>query len=186
MIIGVTGTFASGKDTVAEYLIREKGFAHYSLSDEIRYEADNRGMSCERENLRVIGNDLREKYGAGILAERVLAKINKHDSSSSIVVSAIRNPKEVEVFRGTGKFTLIATDAPVEVRYERISSRKREGEDKLSLEDFVAREKIELSGASHEQQSQRVFEMADYVIVNDGTLEEFYKKIDSLLKILIP
>ncbi len=37
MILGITGTFAAGKDTVAEYL-KTKGFSVFSLSDAIRDE----------------------------------------------------------------------------------------------------------------------------------------------------
>ena len=37
MIIGITGSYASGKDTVAS-ILQEKGFIHYSLSDILREE----------------------------------------------------------------------------------------------------------------------------------------------------
>lgn len=32
LIIGITGTNGAGKGTVVEYLVKEKGFSHYSVS----------------------------------------------------------------------------------------------------------------------------------------------------------
>ena len=42
MIMGVTGTFRSGKDTAANYLVSE-GFIHYSLAD---YKIFNAGVGA--------------------------------------------------------------------------------------------------------------------------------------------
>ena len=71
MIIGLTGTNASGKTSIVRYLIKKR-FEYFSLSDVIRDELTLRGMDHSRDNLRRVGNELREKYGAAILAEREL------------------------------------------------------------------------------------------------------------------
>ena len=43
MIVGLTGTYAAGKGTVAEYLIG-RGFQYYSLSDELRLLLREKGF----------------------------------------------------------------------------------------------------------------------------------------------
>ena len=43
MILGITGTIRSGKDTAANYLV-SKGFTHYSLSDYIRKVVREQGL----------------------------------------------------------------------------------------------------------------------------------------------
>jgi len=43
MIIGLTGTTASGKGFIADLLI-DRGFKYSSTSDRIREEAENRGL----------------------------------------------------------------------------------------------------------------------------------------------
>lgn len=48
MIIGITGTFAAGKDTVADYL-KEKGFEHFSLGEELTDIANERGLAVSRD-----------------------------------------------------------------------------------------------------------------------------------------
>lgn len=183
MIIGVTGTFASGKDTVAEYLAQNKGYAAYSLADEIRHEANARGVSQERSNLKRIGNELRETEGPEVLAKRVAKKIQNQDNDH-VVVTAFRNVAEIEVLMNAGDFVLVAIDAPVEIRYERMSERARIGDNGLTLEEFKAQEASEQSGAAHEQQNKQVFDMATHVIMNDGSLEELHSKVDEFLTTL--
>ena len=76
MIIGLTGSFCGGKDSVADYL-GEKGFIHFSLSDMLREELRKRKKKVTRENLQKIGKELREKHGDSVLAERALKKVKK-------------------------------------------------------------------------------------------------------------
>ncbi len=66
-IIGLTGPNAAGKGEAARFL-REKGYAYHSLSDVVREEATARGLDHSRENLIRVGNELRQTFGAGILA----------------------------------------------------------------------------------------------------------------------
>ena len=55
MIVGVTGFFAAGKDTVAE-ILQERGFRHVSLSDIIREEIRSRGEEVTIPHLTTVGN----------------------------------------------------------------------------------------------------------------------------------
>ena len=116
MILGVTGLYASGKDTVAE-LLKEKGFFHYSLSDFIREEAKKRKVKDTRENLMKRGNELRQKHGYGILARWALQKM---EWDKNYVVTSVRNPVEVEVLRTKTNFALINVCAPEKIRWQRM------------------------------------------------------------------
>src|SRR5437773_7761419 len=84
MLIGLTGRNAAGKGEVARYL-QTKSFYYYSLSDVIRDEIRSRRLQPTRDLLIAVGNELRQKYGAKILAERVLARIedDKQDRKST-------------------------------------------------------------------------------------------------------
>ena len=122
MLIGLTGRNAAGKGEVARYLAK-KSFYYYSLSDVIRDEIRSRGLPLTRECLILIGNELRQRYGAQVLAERVLAKI---EDDKHYIIDSIRNPSEVNAFRAAKHFRLIRVEAPLEVRFQRILSRRRE------------------------------------------------------------
>lgn len=175
MIFGVTGYLASGKDTVAEMLIG-KGFSHYSLSDELRAILRERNVEITRENLQKIGNELREKYGSEYLAERVIKK-----AEQPAVITSIRTVGEVELLKDRG-MKLIFVDAPIEIRYKRITKRKREGEEVLSFEQFKAQEDFEKGNKASSQQLHLVAEMADFTIINDRTLQELKNKVDNILE----
>jgi len=53
MIIGLTGTKASGKDIIAD-ILKKKGYVVLSLSDEVREEAKNRNAENTIESLQKI------------------------------------------------------------------------------------------------------------------------------------
>src|SRR6266705_175956 len=103
MLIGLTGRNASGKGEVAKYL-EKKSFYFHSLSDVIRDEVRRRNQALTRESLIQTGNELRERHGPAVLAERVLEKI---EADKHYVIDSIRNPKEVEALRRTRNFKLV-------------------------------------------------------------------------------
>ncbi len=172
-IIGLTGTNASGKTEVAEYLKRQ-GFAYYSLSDILREEATRRGLDHSRQSLIKLGNSLRKKHGAGILAKMVKEKLKR----GVFVIDSIRNPKEIEELRmPPADFLLLGIDAPVEIRFKRALKRGRAGEGK-TLEQFIENERLENSKNKESQQLSKCLKMADKLIINDGTKKELYRKIE--------
>src|SRR5213593_828496 len=176
MLIGLTGRNAAGKGEVARYL-QTKSFYYYSLSDVIREEIRSRRLQPTRELLIAFGNELRQKYGAKILAERVLARI---EDDKHYVIDSIRNPAEVEAFRAAKHFKLIRIEAPQEVRFRRILARRRESDPK-TLEEFIELEKREAEGDETSQNLVKVELMADHALMNDGPLERVYPQIDELL-----
>ena len=176
MRIGITGPSAAGKDTLAEYLV-SKGFEHFSLSDIIREELRERGLEIDRDNLYNVGNELREKEGAGFLAARALAKMEK---GGNYAITSIRNPREVETLAAGGDFILISVNAPLEVRFKRVSERKRDKYES-SIEEFKRNEAREMeSGIALGQNVKGCMEMADYEIVNNGAKDEFIANFEAL------
>jgi dCMP deaminase len=177
MIIGLTGKNASGKTAVSEYL-KSRGFEYYSLSDEIRDEARRRGLEINREILIEVGNELRERFGPGVLAERVLRNLG---SDHNYVIDSIRNPHEVEVLRRRSDFTLLALEADQTTRFERSRARGRESAAQ-TFQQFFEEEARELdSGNPANQQLHATRQKADMVVNNDGTLEELHRQLDELL-----
>ena len=179
IIVGITGLTGSGKDTVAECL-KSKGFFYSSLSDRIREECAVRGLVTDRDNLIAVGNDLREKFGHYILAKRSKEKFSKEGIGKAILVS-IRHPKEAEYLKSQPGFYLLAVEAPIELRYKRNSQRGRP-EDAVSFEKFKEQEEKERSGSEAQQQIDKVIAMADYTIINEGTIEELGKQVEEILE----
>lgn len=178
MIIGITGLYGAGKDTVAE-LLASKSFYHISLSDIIREEARKRKVQLTRDNLIKIGNELREKFGIGVLGERALARMQP---DKNYVVTSIRHPGEVEALQKRSDFILAKVVAPPRVRYARVTSRDRKEDSFRSFEEFVKKEKEEQSSDFYKQQLHKVNDMAKVTIENAGTKDELDEKLNRFLQ----
>lgn len=181
MIIGITGTNSSGKESIAKYLMG-RGFVHYSLSDVIREEAAARSLSKERNTLIELGNELREKHGEGILAIRALKKIKEGEIKNAVVTS-IRSPGEIKELKESGDFYLLGVDAPAEMRFKRAIARGRI-ENVESLQEFIKTEEREKTTEKSKQQLTVCLGMANKVIMNSGSFEDLYKEVDDVLKTL--
>src|SRR3989338_2790845 len=183
MIIGLTGRNASGNGEAANYL-KSKGFIYYSLSDVIREEATKRGLEHSRDILIKLGNELREKHGAGYLAEQINNKLKqqlKNKKNINFVIDSIRSPFEAKELMKNMGFALIGIDAPIELRFKRLRERNRLGDAK-TLEDFKSQEQRENLKSDTNQQLDETFKLAEKIIVNDSSLEELHNKIDGLLR----
>ena len=72
IIIGVTGTLGAGKGTIVDYLVKNKGFIHFSArEDVINKEIEKRGLPITRDNMVLVANDLRKNYGPSYVAEEL-------------------------------------------------------------------------------------------------------------------
>ncbi len=182
--IGVTGTYAAGKDTVADYLVDKHGFYHLSLSDIIRDEADKRGLPHSRDVLISLGREIREKFGEGELAKRAAQKIASLQVDK-VVITSIRHPREVETLRELfANFYLWAIDAPREIRFKRAKARGKLA-DQVDFATFVKQEESEMATSGPGQQLGKCISLADLVIDNQGSLSDLYQKIDSILSTII-
>ena len=175
LILGLTGPNAAGKGAAGEVLL-SLGFAYHSLSDVVREEARRRGRSEGRDDLIRTGNELRKEGGPGALAEGILPRLRDRD-----VVDSIRNPSEVAVLRRLKGFLLLGVDAPPAVRFERARRRTGRGDAVQSLEAFLQKEAEENGADPAAQQLAATFLLADRIIRNDGTLEEFSRRLKALV-----
>jgi len=179
MIIGITGTNGAGKGVVVQYLVEQKNFVHYSASGYLATILNERGIEPNRSNLRAVGNELREKYGAGYLAQLFLAK-KETDGVEDVVIESVRSTGEVAELKKAGGI-LIIIDADRELRYQRILER-RSGKDFIDFESFAEQEEREWYGAEgpSDMNIKEVMKMADYTIMNNGTLPDLYKEIENI------
>lgn len=181
MIIGLTGTNGAGKGTVAE-ILKEKGFEYTSLADEIRVEVKKRGLDEGLDSLIAMGNELRAKEGPGTLSRRVIKRIkgSEKKGKKDFIVDSIRNPAEIEELKKNKSFILVAVDAPVELRYRRVKTRKR-ASDFVDFEKFREQEEVQLKGGSTGQQLLKCISMANFRITNDASIDELRKKVNRII-----
>jgi dephospho-CoA kinase len=99
------------------------------------------------------------------------------------VIGNIRNPGEVEILRARKDFVLVKVEASEETRFKRMLARNREN-DPATFEEFKKLEAKDLGVGqeSHGQQHGRVFEMADYSIDTNCTIEELRERVLKLVE----
>lgn len=177
MIIGLSGKNASGKGVVVRYLM-EKGFEVFSLSDVIRDDLKATGDDVTREEMIKRGNELRERFGPSILADRIIIRMRP---DRNYAIDSIRHSAEVEAFRKLDGFSLLWIDSEDTVRFDRIRSRGREGDPK-TLEEFRDIEKREMEEASEfHQQILRCRELSDHIIENNGSIADMHDQLGTVL-----
>lgn len=181
MIIGITGTLGSGKGTVAGYLVKEKGFRHFSArEDVINPEILRRGLEINRDNMIDIANDLRRQHDPSYVAEQLFVLAQK--TGADCVLESLRAVGEVEALRKKGKFYLLAVDADIRIRYNRIYQRQNTHSDDVTFEKFQEQEKSEMANKDPNKQNiAKCIEMADYVLHNDGSIEDLHEQIEKAL-----
>jgi len=181
VILGITGTNGAGKGTIVKYLVKEKNFKHFSAGGLITEEIIRRNIPINRDNMIVVANDLRAEFGAGYIAEELLRRAGENRGRT--VVESIRTLGEVVKLREKGG-VLLAVDADQRTRYERILKRGSE-KDNVSFEEFAEQERRESESDDPNKQNLTICrEMADFVVKNDGKVEELEVQIEKILKII--
>lgn len=180
MILGITGTNGSGKGTVVEYLVRKKGFTYFSAREILIEEIKRRGLGVDRDMTQFVANDLRKIHGPEYLAKEMIRRAE--NAGGNAVVESIRCVGEVDFLKGKPTHYLLAVDADIHLRYDRIQNRQTEL-DGVSFEKFSLQEKKEL--ANPEPFSQNIsacMKLADASVHNNGSLEELYAQVDAVLE----
>jgi len=159
----VAGMPGSGKSIVVS-VARELGVPVYTMGDVVREETFKRYGAINAELMVATSKRLREEFGDQVIALRVLERVR--EERGLVLIDGVRSLKEVEVFRAHGGVVIVAVHASPKTRFSRLLSRGRPG-DPSSYEDFVRRDMVEL-----EFGLGSVIALADYMIVNEGTVEE--------------
>ena len=168
----ITGMSGSGKTTLANQF-RDHGMAIINMGDVIRDLARERKLAPTPDNLGKIATEIRENGGEAAVANLCIEKIDDL-SDEIILVDGIRSINEVNAFKEKFETILIAVFSSQQDRYNRLQNRRR-SDDPLDFSTFLTRDIRELDfNLGH------AIALADYVIVNDSSLEDFKDKSKEL------
>lgn len=177
-VIGIVGLQGSGKTEISKALAKFD-VPSIRMGDVVWNELRRRGQEINEENVAKVANELRRSEGLGAIAKRCIPLIRARGRGKrAVIVDGIRGAAEVDEFRRAFRdgFHLIAVLASEYIRYERVASRKR-ADDAMTLEKFREKDRRELSWGLGE-----AIALADFTILNEGTLEEFHKRAIQLFK----
>jgi len=173
-VIGIVGLPASGKGEFSR-IAAGMGIPVVVMGDVIRDAVRSAGLPVTDANLGSTANALRKEGGMAAIALRSLPVIAEQ-KAPVVLVDGIRGDAEVDLFRSRfDDFILIGVDAPFATRLARLNARGR-ADDVHDAADLIARDSREISWGLG-----RALSLADFLILNDGSMEEFEEKARSLL-----
>jgi hypothetical protein len=183
--IALTGGIRSGKTSTEKYMEEKYHMIPFAFGDKLKEYFHLENPDVPRFPKPVTGY---QTYGQGKRKSEYddiwidlcfvqIDKIRKIAANYNIVhadicftplVTDLRQPNEYARLREEG-YTIIRVKAPLDVRKERA---KQEG-DNINDKNFEAETEIHVD----------TFDV-DYEIVNDGTLNELYEKVDNIMSVL--
>lgn len=176
IILGLAGEMASGKGTVAQYLIQKDNSSSHRFSTMLRDVLTRLHLEHSRENLQHLSTMVRKTYGEDTLA-RVMAEDVKKDEAQIVVVDGVRRLDDIVYLKELEGFKLIYIDADIRKRYERIIARNENIDDQgKTFEQFEEESKDE-----SEVQIAILKNYADIIIDNNADIEHLHTQIDELL-----
>lgn len=177
IVVGLAGEIASGKGTTAKYIMEKFNGGTHRFSTALRDVAQRMYLEENRENLQKISTIFRENFFGDILSA-VIAKDVQNDEHEIIAIDGVRRMADITYLKKIPGFKLAYIEADMEKRYERITKRGENTDDtSKTFEEFKKDHEREA-----EKQIRDLKDKADFVIDNNGSIEELYKQIDEIIK----
>lgn len=177
VIVGLAGEIAAGKGTTADYLQKKHQAGTYRFSTALREVARRMYLDESRENLQKISTLFRENFDDNLLSA-VIARDVEKDSRPILAVDGVRRLADIEYLNKLPGFCLVYIDTAMEKRFERIVQRGENSDD--ADKTFQQFKKDHLREA--ERQIKDLKEKADFIVDNNGLLEDLYRQIDEIIK----
>jgi len=176
-VLGISGMPGSGKGTFIN-ICEKKGGKVFRMGNEVRKEVKKRKLTLTPENVGRIANEMREKHGSEIWAQRTLQSIKswlerEGSKGEFIIIDGIRSIDEVNFFKKHfSAFILLSLHASPSLRWRRMKERRR-SDDFPTEKMFLERDERELKWGIGE-----VIALSDEIISNNGSLEELERKAE--------
>ena len=174
-IIALVGLAGSGKSSAVEYLT-EKGFPKIYFGGVIYKAMDEAGIEKTWDNQQQFREEIRRREGKDFVIKRVIKNIHDliNSGQNKIVLDGLYTWSEYKFLKHEfpGQVVVIAIVTPKYLRYQRMAKRieRPMQPHEVDQRDWSEIENLEKGGP---------IAIADYFIINDGSLEQLHQKIDA-------
>ncbi|MFA5870691.1 MAG: hypothetical protein WC842_02290 [Candidatus Paceibacterota bacterium] len=176
--LGISGEIGSGKDTIGHNLKTYKNAGVLVSSELLGKILSLLHLDPEERNLlQKLPLGLREHLGETVISD---AMIQDMITSKKCIVAwnGVRFQSDVMAIKKLPNSFIVGLDTNPEIRFQRIKKRgQKSGEAELTWELFQ-----EQSNKPTEKSIREIITNADFILENNGTEIDFYKKIDELIE----
>ena len=178
----------AGKSVVADEIVKS-GFAYLRFGQITIDRIKDLGLEVSEANEKKVREGFRKKYGMAAFAILNIGKIDRLVKKSHLVIDGLYSWSEYKTLKEKyGRLMyVLAIYAPPELRYQRLGGRKTEKEDKKSRFRPLSREeakKRDYAEIEHLEKGGPIA-MADFTIVNTGTMEELRDNVREITNKII-
>lgn len=175
-IVAVVGLIGSGK-TEATQKFMERGFVRVGFNDRVYEEVDRRRLERTEINERAIREEMRKNSGMAVMAMQSIPLVEEAlRRGKNVVVESLYSWSEYKLMkeRFGDQFKVLTIYAPPRLRYERLVKREVRP---LSFEEARSRDRAEIENI----EKAGPIAMADWILQNTGTREEFLIAVDDMI-----
>lgn len=185
-IIAIVGMCGSGKSVLADELVK-RGWGYVRFGQLTIDIIKERGLEVNEANEKSVRENLRKEHGMAAYAKLNIPKFDAVLEKQNLIADGLYSWDEYKVLKDYygDRLTVVCVYAPPKLRYERLEKRKIEATDKdvkyrpLTKEQAKTRDYAEIENLA----KGGPIAMADYMILNTGTLEDYKEQINTFLTI---
>lgn len=176
-IIAVLGMPGGGKSEAIQYLQKKYEWPKVYFGGVTLDEIQRLGLEINEKNERFVRESLRHDFGEDHYAKEIIKKIDALENPAYVLADGLYSWVEYCVLKEHfgDNLILITIHAAPKIRHERLMHRPirpltEEGarsRDKAQLERLLQGNPIALS---------------DFMVINEGSIEEFYAQIDTIIE----
>ncbi len=179
IIIGLVGETGSGKDTVAHYLKRRYDVQLLRFSLPLKKTLDLFFNKSSKKDQSWLYSVFKERFGEDVLHKGVSRYVEQNEGI--MCVNGMRMMKDLDFIRSFENNFIIYVTADQELRWKRVLGRGEKTDDKQTLEEFKKFEET----AETEKNIPLIGAKADFVIKNNGSMDELLWQVDDVMKVIL-
>ena len=175
-IVAIVGRCGSGKSIASKYF-EDLGYKNVYFGGVTMEKLKEAGLEVTPENEKMMREKLRRELGMGAYAKVLLPRILELSKDYDVVLDGLYSWSELKILEEEFDMRTIAIVCDKNLRYDRLSKRdvRPFNNEEAKKRDITEIENIEKAGP---------IAYADYFIYNNGSMEEYYKRLDEIIKLL--
>lgn len=175
-IVAIVGMCGSGKSIASKYF-EDLGYKNVYFGGVTMEKLKEAGLEVTPENEKMMREKLRRELGMGAYAKVLLPRILELSKDYDVVLDGLYSWSELKILEEEFDMRTIAIVCDKNLRYDRLSKRdiRPFNNEEAKKRDITEIENIEKAGP---------IAYADYFIYNNGSIEEYYKRLDEIINII--